>query len=89
MTKIRTIDYIDEFTEALRNELIRAEGEWGDTWLRRPRLGQERRFMQWFMDMYDKFRNGGQRFRWEAIAGEALIGWVREQHPELFARKKV
>lgn len=83
--KTRTVDFLEEFTTALRKELERAEEKWGDTWLHRPKANQERRFMQWFMDEYDKNRYGGQPMRWEAIAGEALIGWVRDNYPEMFS----
>jgi hypothetical protein len=79
-----TLDYFDEFMAALRADLERGEKKWGDTWLHRPRNGQEGRIKQYIVDHFDRFAHAGNPVRWESIAGEAFIGWIRENHPELF-----
>lgn len=80
----RTVDFIDEFATALKQQLEEDERRWGDTWLRRPKEGQEARTFARFHDYEDMFEHGDVPVPWLKVAGEALICWVREQHPELF-----
>jgi hypothetical protein len=81
---VRTIDFLDEFIEVLKADLERGEKKWGDTWLHRTREGQEKRIRAYFNDHFDRFEYAGQPVRWESIAGDAFIGWIRDNHPELF-----
>jgi hypothetical protein len=81
---IRTLDFLDEFVEAVRADLERGEKKWGDTWLNRPREGQVQRIRQYLLDHFDRFEHAGQPVKWESIAGEALIGWIRDNNPDLF-----
>ncbi len=84
----RTVDFLDEFVEALRADLERGDEKWGDTWLNRTREGQEERIEQYIKDHFDRYRYADQPIHWVSIAGECLIAWVREQHPELFPESK-
>lgn len=77
-------DFLDEFIFALTQKLANDERRWGDTWLKRTRKGQEERTINNFNDKFDKYLNGGQPIDWLAIAGDALICWIREQHPEIW-----
>jgi hypothetical protein len=78
-------DFMEEFTKALKGQLESDEKRWGDTWLHRTRKGQEERTIANFNDKFDKYLNGGQPIDWLAIAGDALIAWVRENHPEIWS----
>jgi len=81
----RTTDFLDEFVALLKADLERGEKKWGDTWLRRPRKGQEGRIRQYMLDHFDRFDAGTESpIKWESLAGECLIGWIRDTHPELF-----
>jgi len=80
----RVIDYLDEFVEALKADLLRGEAKWGNTWLRYPAQGQEQRIGDYIGYYFDRFENVGTPVPWEAIAGNAMIAWIREHHPELF-----
>lgn len=79
----RTIDFLPEFFEALKSQLKEDEERWGDTWLHRPREGQEERIREDFRDYFDKYEHAGKDINWLAVAGNALIAWIREEHPEL------
>lgn len=80
----RVIDFLDEFIEAVKADLERGEKRWGDTWLKRTIAGQDERFRQYFNDRFDRAINGNEPVRYESFAGDALIGWIRVHHPELF-----
>ena len=77
------IDFLSEFGEELQEQLKNDQARWGDTWLQRPRKDQEARAMARFQDYFDQWQNTGTPVPWLKIAGEALIGWIRENHPEL------
>lgn len=72
------IDYLPKFIEALTKQLQQDHERWGDTWKQRPREGQEERAYARFDDYHDQFVNAGVPLPWLKIAGECLIGWVRE-----------
>lgn len=77
-------DFLPEFVEELIIQLQNDDIDWGDTWLKRTRKGQEERIIKSFQDKFDKYLNGGQPINWLAIVGDALICWIREQHPEIW-----
>jgi hypothetical protein len=87
-------DYLPEFAEALREQLEDDEDRWGNTWLHRPRKGQEHRVMDprdgssSFRRYWDQWYFGDAPIPWLKVAGEALICWIRDQHPELFPQKE-
>lgn len=80
-------DFIPEFAKALVKHLKEKDDpRWGDTWLKRTRRGQEERTIANFNNKFDKYLNGSQSIDWLAIAGDALICWIREQHPEIWTK---
>lgn len=86
MSGQKITDFLEEFTEALEQQLIVDEARWGDTWLRRTREGQEERIENDFNDYFDQFKHGNKPVPWLKVVGNAMIAWVREQHPELFPK---
>jgi hypothetical protein len=78
MYKTTLIDYLPQFVKALTEQLQSDEKRWGDTWKKRPVLGQQKRFFDKIKDYQDQFENGGTPVPWLKIAGECLIGWVRQ-----------
>jgi len=78
----KLIEYLPDFCKALTHQLTEDEKRWGDTWKQRGRDGQEERFISWLQDKIDQYRNAGVPLPWLKIAGEALIGWVRETQGE-------
>lgn len=78
-------DFLDEFTEALCQQLVDDEKRWGDTWLKRPRRGQAQRALDTFCRYEEEHCTSGEPFPWLKVAGEAVIGWTREVHPDLSA----
>lgn len=82
IVKNKLSDYLPEFIDNLKNQLAQDQERWGDTWKQRPREGQEERAFARFRDYIDQYRNAGVLVPWLKIAGEALIAWVRENHPD-------
>ncbi len=74
----------NEFDKAMEEQLESDEILWGDTWLNRPKLGQEERVEKRLNDYFDQFRFAGTPVPWLKIVGNVYIAWIREQHPELF-----
>ena len=83
MTELRVWDFIDDFAVALKEQLVKDHERWGDTWLERPRRGQEDRTWFGMMNRYHKFKNRGRAINWLEVAGDALLCWIREEHPEI------
>lgn len=75
---------LEEFVTAMEKHFLADDAIWGDTWLKRTRKGQEERTIRNFNDKFDKYLNAGQPIDWLAIAGDAIICWFREQHPEIW-----
>lgn len=72
--------YLAAFVKALRHQLVEDEKRWGDTWLKRSRTGQEERIISRINEYGEAFRTSGTPVPWLKIAGEALIGWIRETY---------
>lgn len=90
-------DFLDEFIEELRAQLMADERRWGDTWLKRPKKGQadrvyarireyywDARLAEKLLDMDKEEPIFVDTLPWLKITGEALIGWIRERYPEEF-----
>ena len=77
-------DFLPEFVSALEAQLKSDELRWGDTWLKRTRKGQNERTIKSLRDKFDQFENVGQQVPWLKVAGEALICFIRENHPEIW-----
>jgi hypothetical protein len=83
----KLIDFLQEFVAALSEQLIDDDRRWGDVWLHRTREGQEARIFETFDKYYDDYQENGTPIPWLKVAGNALIAWVREQHPDLFPKE--
>lgn len=81
---MKLIDFVKTFCLELQEQIKSDEKRWGDTWRHRTVEGQVDRMMDRFKDYQDQHNHGGQPFPWLKVAGEALIGWVRENNPEYF-----
>ena len=77
-------DYLGEFSEALGRQLEADNERWGDTWKDRGLLyngqEQEERFFNWIIIKYSEWRVLGTPFPWLKVAGEAMIGYIREKY---------
>ena len=76
--------YLPEFLSDLQIQIEKDQIRWGDTWKKRPRKGQVDRVMARFADYQDQFNNGDKPFPWLKVAGEALIGYVRDKYPDTY-----
>jgi hypothetical protein len=76
-------DFIKEFVVALLKQLEDDEKRWGNTWLQRPREGQEFRIGEHIASYFDQYKNANKPVPWLKIAGLAMIAWIRENHPEI------
>lgn len=84
MNNMKVTDFMNDFVEALTKQLEEDENRWGDTWIARTREGQELRTRVKFNDYYDQFVMKGIPVPWLKIVGNAMICWIREQHPEIW-----
>jgi hypothetical protein len=82
--KDKVWDYLPEFTEALKEQLVNDEKRWGTTWKKRVSMGQEHRIFSELITYYDQFKNAGVAIPWLKVAGMAVIAWIRDQSPEEF-----
>jgi len=83
----KLIDFLQEFVAALSEQLIDDDKRWGCTWLNRTREGQEDRIFETFDKYFDDYQMDGTPIPWLKVAGNAMIAWVREQHPDLFPKE--
>lgn len=90
MVKIgKLAEYVEAFGIALYQQIKSDEKRWGDTWRYRPIVGQVDRMMARFRDYHDQYIHGpGEPFPWLKVAGEALIGWVRENNPDYYLEEE-
>lgn len=76
------LEYLDEFVEALREQIIEDNKRWGNTWVERGLVwngkSQEQRFFEWVIEKYLQYAHKNKPFPWLKIAGEAMIGYIRE-----------
>ena len=80
----RVIDYLPDAIPALIEQLKQDETRWHDTWLKRTRKGQEDRTYQDFARYYTEWLRDHKPIPWLKIIGDALICWIRDQHPEMW-----
>ncbi len=73
-------DFLPEFFLALEHQLGEDQKRYGNTWIISGRDGQEARIYQWMTANYRAFVEEGMPFPWLKMAGEALIGWVRQNY---------
>jgi hypothetical protein len=86
MEQIKVTDFMEEFVEALTKQLESDYERWGDTWLERTKLGQEHRVYEVFDKYFDEWDEKGTPIPWLKVVGNAMIAWIRENHPELFSK---
>lgn len=77
-------DFIFEFFNALLAHLKEDDKRHGDTWLLRTRKGQEERIFDRFDEYYQDWAQKEVPIDWLAVAGNAMIAWLREKHPEIW-----
>ena len=80
---ILVTDYLEDFCEALRDQLVEDEERWGDEWLKKSRADQSHRIFDRIQDYYEDYLEGYRDMPWLKIAGNALIAWIRDTYPEL------
>ena len=81
---MKVTDYLEEFKEALNEQLEEDELRWGDTWRHRYKEGQESRIWEHIQTYFDQYFHASVPIPWMKIAGLAMIAWIRENHPEIF-----
>lgn len=84
LTTIKTWYFLPEFMRKLEKQLVEDDLRWKSTWLQRPRKGQEERIAGRIQEYYRDFKVYGKPMPWLKIAGLALIGWIRDNYPELW-----
>jgi hypothetical protein len=72
--------------DVLKIQLMLDEKRWGNTWLQRMPDGQEIRIGEHIQSYFDQFRNAGVPIPWLKVAGLAMIGWIRENHTDLWQK---
>jgi hypothetical protein len=88
--KMETWDFVDEFADYIKTDFVEKlkadKIRWGDTWLKRPRKGQEERLCHSLRDRIDKYQNGlaVDPLDEESILGDLFINWIRRHHPEIW-----
>ena len=77
-------EYLPEFFIELENQIHKDNERWGDTWKERGLVWegreQEQRFCDWLGDKYFDWKNDDIPFPWLKVAGEAMIGYIREKY---------
>jgi hypothetical protein len=81
---MKLTDFIDDFAKALKEQIAEDEKRWGDTWRHRTIEGQVDRMMARFVDYQDQHNKGGVPMPWLKVAGEALIGWARDNNSDYY-----
>jgi len=84
--KLKDVNLIDELEttfDEVKEQLIRDEKRYGNTWKERGLVftgqSQEERFFQKISDYMYNFRELGVPINWLKVLGEAHIAWVREK----------
>lgn len=76
--------YLSEFFIELENQIHKDNERWGDTWKIRGLvwngLTQEERFYSWMEEKYIDYKYNDKPFPWLKVAGEAMIGFIREKY---------
>lgn len=79
-------EYFSEFANELETQIIDDNKRWGDTWKERGLVwngkSQEQRFFEWVIEKYLQYAHNDKPFPWLKIAGEAMIGYIREKYME-------
>jgi hypothetical protein len=77
-------EYLDEFFVELKKQIIVDNERWGNTWKERGLIWnnqtQEERFFDWVHAKMNEHRIFNEPFPWTKVAGEAMIGYIREKY---------
>jgi len=77
-------EYLDEFYDELKSQIIADNERWGDTWKERGLVWneatQEDRLFDWVSQKLYEFDIEDKPFPWLKLAGEAMIGYVRDKY---------
>ena len=87
MSERHVYDYIEDLSAALKTQLVSDELRWGDAWLHYTKDGQEIRILDEVDGYYSDYLEKGEPVPWLKIIGNAMIAWIREQHPEMFPKE--
>jgi len=77
-------DFLGEFSYALLAQLRSDDKRWGDTWLERQPTGQTERTEASINEYFREYYEEGKPVNWLKVAGQAMICWIREAHPEIW-----
>ena len=86
MNEMHVWIFLPEFVKALEAQLKDDENRWGVTFLNRTREGQEERIIDTFYGYFDDYEIDNKPMPWLKVAGNALIAWARENHPEIWPK---
>lgn len=78
--------FMAEFISALYERLKEDDIKWGNTWLERTRDGQESRIEEDIIGYFNEYHGSGTPIPWLKLVGVTMIGWIREQHPEIWPK---
>ena len=87
MEKETLLDYLDDFYEALQNQLVEDQERWGDTWKHLGKDGQETRIFTRYGDYWNAYLEQNVSVPWLKIAGLAMIAWIRDNNPEIWDKE--
>ena len=88
---IRVVDFLEEFTKAIWDSLNQGEEKYGDSWLDPVDEDFEVETHS-INEIKLKFRKanlvvGDKPINWAAVAGYAMIAWIRKNHPEVWPKR--
>ena len=75
--------FLGQFVALLVEQLESDQRRHGNKWRDLPLKGGEDRIFDRLGDYYSDYLRNGTSPPWLKIAGLALIGWIRENYPEL------
>ena len=78
MARKRVIDYLDQFTAALADQLEEDEKHWGDGWRELPIEELEERIFDRFDEYYFNYYEAEEPYPWLKVASRAVVAWIRE-----------
>lgn len=90
---VSLVDYLPEFFDAFEAHINQSQDRWGNVWLQRPIL-ENQRYDDQDVRIYDRFDDYFEeaalanvlldKDAWLNVIGNAFIALTRLEHPELF-----
>jgi len=86
---IRVVDFLEEFTKAVWDNLQEGEKKYGNEWLEPPKddAAVEFHSMSEIKLKFEKWIADDKPINWAGVAGYAMIAWIRKNHPEAWDKK--